>query len=438
MARRCCETIAHRGTTPISAPRRMWARSPRSTITPMLRSTTRRLAGKLMQRAESIMVSGFSHTFVLTVDLTMAVIGAIAIAQRPAADWPICVAAMAVGFSPSLLFFFSGIRKHEGPALWFAWTAGSAILLFASSTPITGDFAPLLLSLNVGVVTALTSVRGGLLAAASAWTLLLYAAALSRIDTPPMYLMSVAIGLVVGYLVRTQQHLLIEQQYAQQTMAEHAAADERRRIAREVHDVIAHSLSITLLHLTGARLALEHDRHDADAVAALQRAEYLGRQAMADIRRTVGLLARENTAEAPEPGIADISCLAEDFNRAGMQVTLDVDGRLDDVSPAVGLALYRIAQESLANVAKHARGASATVALTVSPDTASITVVNRIGHEARVRGVKPGNGWRGMRQRIELLGGTIDIGPCAGNWLVHACIPAMTDPSEWVNGMPVS
>jgi signal transduction histidine kinase len=404
---------------------------------PMLGST-KHLASKLVQRAESIMVSGFSRTFVLTVELTMAAIGAIAIAQRPAADWPICLAAMAVAFSPSLLFFFSGIRKHEGPALWFAWTAGTAILLFATSTPIAGDFAPLLLSLNVGVVTALTSVRGGLLTAASAWAVLLCAAALNRIDTPPMYLMSVAIGLVVGYLVRTQQLLLIEQHHAQQTMAEHAAADERRRIAREVHDVIAHSLSITLLHLTGARLALEHDRDDADAVAALQRAEYLGRQAMADIRRTVGLLAADNTAEGPEPGIADISCLAEDFTRAGMNVTLDVDGRLDDVSPAIGLALYRIAQESLANVAKHARKSPATVALTVSPDAASITVVNRIGPEVCVRGVKPGNGWRGMRQRIELLGGTIDIGPCADSWLVHACIPAITDPSEWMHGMPVS
>lgn len=380
------------------------------------------------------MVSGFSRTFVLTVDLTMAAIGAIAITQRPAADWPICLAAMAVAFSPSLLFFFSGIRKHEGPALWFAWTAGTAILLFATSTPIAGDFAPLLLSLNVGVVTALTSVGGGLLTAASAWAVLLCAAALNRIETPPMYLMSIAIGLVVGYLVRTQQHLLIEQQHAQETMAEHAAADERRRIAREVHDVIAHSLSITLLHLTGARLALEHDPDDADAVAALHRAEYLGRQAMADIRRTVGLLATDNPAEGPEPGIADIPCLTEDFTRAGMSITLEVKGRLDDVSPAVGHALYRIAQESLANVAKHARNSRASVTLTASPDASSITVLNPIGRDACVCDVKPGNGLRGMRQRIELLGGTIDIGPWADSWLVQACIPAIPNLSDGREG----
>jgi signal transduction histidine kinase len=158
---------------------------------------------------------------------------------------------------------------------------------------------------------------------------------------------------------------------------------------------------------------------------------------MADIRRTVGLLAPDSTAASPEPGVADISCLAQDFIRAGMEVTLDVEGRLDDVSPAVGLALYRIAQESLANVAKHAPASAATVALTVSPDAASIAVSNLVGHHAGDGGIRTGNGLRGMRQRIELLGGTIDIGPCAGSWLVYACIPAIAGPSEWTDRMPV-
>ena len=97
-------------------------------------------------------------------------------------------------------------------------------------------------------------------------------------------------GWLVGYLMHIQQQLLIKQQQAQALLAEHAAADERRRIAREVHDVIAHSLSVTLLHTTAARRGLQEDRDVDDAVDALEQAEQLGRQAMADIRRTVGLL----------------------------------------------------------------------------------------------------------------------------------------------------
>ena len=396
---------------------------------PMLRAV-KRWARDWVRHKELILPSGFSWTFVLTVDATMAVIGMIATLQRPVSDWPIAVAAMAVAFSPWLMFFVFDVARCEGPALWLAWTLGTAILLFATSTPITGDFAPLLISLSVGVVSAITSVRGGVLAAVSASAVLLCAAVLHRIDTPQLYLTFVAIGWLLGYLVRVQQQLLIAQRQAQAQLAAHAAADERRRIAREVHDVIAHSLAITLLHLTGARHALEHDRHDADAVEALQRAERLGRQAMADVRRTVGLLDADNTALDPEPGITDIPCLAEDFARAGLDVGVTVSGQLDQVSPAAGLALYRIAQESLANIVKHARDCPATMTLAVSPSAAAITVVNQIDRQASFRGVTPGNGLRGMRKRVELLGGTIDIGPRPGAWMVHAAIPSCADASQ--------
>ena len=377
-----------------------------------------------LHRTEHLLPCGFSWSFVAAIDLTMAAIGAIATLQRPVNDWPIALVAMAIAFSPWLVFFVFGIAEHEGPALWLAWTLGTAILLFATSTPITGDFAPLLLSLTVGVVSAITSVRGGVLAAISSWAMLVCAAAMHRIVTPQLYLTFVGIGLLVGYLVRIQQQLLIKQRQAQAQLAAHSAADERRRIAREVHDVIAHSLSITLLHLTGARHALEHDRDDEDAVQALQRAELLGRQAMDDIGRTVGLLDAERTGGGPEPGITDIPGLAEDFIRAGLKVTVAVDGQLGDASPAVGLALYRIAQESLSNTAKDAPATPVTMTLAVSPSAAAITVINEVDRQDACLDFTPGNGLRGMRQRAELLGGTIDVGPFPGGWLVHATIPA--------------
>ena len=120
--------------------------------------------------------------------------------------------------------------------------------------------------------------------------MLIVASEMHRLDNAGLYLSFVAIGWLVGYLMRTQQLLMIKQGQAQAALAEHAAADERRRIAREVHDVIAHSLSVTLLHVTAARRGLQQDRDVDDAVGALEDAERLGRQAMADIRRTVGLL----------------------------------------------------------------------------------------------------------------------------------------------------
>ena len=380
-----------------------------------------------VRRKEQMMPYGYSMTAVAAIDAAMAVIGGIAALQRPIAEWPVVLIAMVVAFTPEMVFLafdLSNVSRHEGPALWAAFMVGTAILLFATPMPITGDFAPLLLGLTVGVVGAITSTRGGALAAASAGALLVCAAALHRLNTPALYLSFIVISWLVGYLVRSQQELLIKQGQMQDRLAQHAAADERRRIAREVHDVIAHSLSVTLLHLTGARHALQYDEVDDDTVRALQRAEHLGRQAMADIRRTVGLLDAETTALAPEPGIADISNLVEDFSRAGLNITFAVSGCFDDVSAAVGLALYRIAQESLANIAKHAPGAASRLTLTASRTAATLSVVNELPHGVGEQAVTYGRGLRGMKQRIELLGGTIDIGPGRDGWSVDARVPS--------------
>lgn len=367
---------------------------------------------------------GFSWPFVLTIDVTMLVIGVIATLQRPMSDWPAAVLANAIAIIPWAMFFVLKDHRCEGPAIWAAWTGGSAILLFGTSTPIHGDFAPFLLGLVVGVVGAITSTRGGALAAASAAALLTYAAITHRIDTPAIYLSFVGIAWLIGYLVRGQQILLVKQREAQAQLATLAAADERRRIAREVHDVIAHSLSITLLHLTGARHALQHDGDDVEAVNALQQAERLGRQAMDDIRHTVGLLAADTDPMAPEPGVSDISTLAEDFAGAGLDLTVEISGKLEHVSAAAGLALYRIAQESLSNIAKHAPASPATVTLTVSRTAATLTVINALPDHDIPPNTTQGRGVRGMRQRIELLGGTVDIGAGPVSWSVQATVPS--------------
>jgi signal transduction histidine kinase len=389
----------------------------------MLRAATSHVRERLRQRGELIPV-GLTWSSFIAVDATVVLGGIIMVLQRPLADLPVALVAFAIAVSPMLTFFF--LNMKISPALtWLTWTAATALMLFATPTPIRADFAPALVVLSVLVVGTLASVLAGFLAAASAVALLLAAAALHRVDAVVLYLGFVAAGWLLGYLMRSQRLLLADHIEAQAALAEHAAADERRRIAREVHDVIAHSLSVTLLHVTGARRALQQDRDVDDAVEALEQAEQLGRQAMADIRRTVGLLdsgPKKASQFTPEPGVEDISILVRDFDRAGLPVALRVQGATGRVSAGVGLALYRITQESLANIAKHAPDSTSQVLLDISPTSVRLAVSNRLS--AAVAAQSPdGRGLRGMRQRVELLGGTINVGPTGDGWSVCAEIP---------------
>lgn len=387
-------------------------------------AVTRYMGERIRQRGE-LLPLGFTWAFVVTVDVTVIGLCVTAALQRPAADLPMALIAITVSAVPWVIFMGFGITKvvYESSGVWAAWTAAAAIFLFATSAPISGDFAPLLLVVSVGAVGAMSGIFAGLLATASSVALLLIASALHRVDALALYLSFVGMGWLVGYLFHTQQQLLLKQQQAQAQLAEHAAADERRRIAREVHDVIAHSLSVTLLHTTAARRGLQEDRDIDDAVEALEQAEHLGRQAMADIRGTVGLLDGAPMKMAPEPGVGDITNLVDDFVRAGLTVDLDIKGPLDRVSAAVGLALYRITQESLANVAKHSPESQSTVTLAISHSSATLAVVNRLPVAVAAATAPEGRGVSGMRQRVHLLGGTIDVGPSGDGWVVRADIP---------------
>ncbi|RBO96873.1 sensor histidine kinase [Nocardia puris] len=296
--------------------------------------------------------------------------------------------------------------------------------------PVDNDIAPFVLVLVVGEVSAIASARVGVAIAAGAiGQLVLFdvfapsiGAPAGQLDAVSMYAIGVLLGLMCGLMLQYQRRFLYQERDYQEIRAARAAEEERRRIAREVHDVIAHSLSVTLLHLTAARRALQTDRDVDEAVDALVDAERLGRQAMADIRRTVGLLDQRPATTAPEPGIGDIEDLVGDFVRAGLDVRYRPDPDVSPVSAAVGLALYRIGQESLANVVKHAPGASATVRLSVGTTSAALTVGNTLPEGPPAH---PGHGMglTGMRQRVELLGGRFSAGPHDDGWQVRAEFP---------------
>jgi signal transduction histidine kinase len=228
-------------------------------------------------------------------------------------------------------------------------------------------------------------------------------------------------GFMVGELDARKRAL----EEAQAGLAEKAAADERSRIAREVHDVIAHSLSVTMLHVSAARMALQRDR-TADALEALEEAEKQGRNSLGEVRRTVGLLGPDESATAaPQPGVLDLPKLASDFRTAGLDVNLKIDAHPDGVPAAAGLNIYRIVQEALTNAVKHAPGAPVDVVLKVGEEQMYIRV-----HNARINGATrnasgKGLGLRGMAERAALLGGELQTDTSDG-WTVTVSAPRPT------------
>jgi signal transduction histidine kinase len=221
-------------------------------------------------------------------------------------------------------------------------------------------------------------------------------------------------------VLRRQRRLVAELRAAQAGLADRARAEERTRIARELHDVIAHSLTVTLLHIAGARMAIRFDAADADR--ALAEAERLGRASLDEVRATVGLLAAgdaDGTA-APLPGLAAVPDLVEGFRAAGATVGLAVEGEPAGVPATTGLAVYRIVQEALTNAAKHAPGAPVDVLVTCGP---SVEVVEVVVDSAGRPGTGHGLGLDGMRERATSLGGTLTAGPGGPGWRVRAELP---------------
>jgi signal transduction histidine kinase len=245
---------------------------------------------------------------------------------------------------------------------------------------------------------------------------------------------SVSIWLVMRGL-RRERLLVSELRAAQVDLARQAALAERRRIAGEIHDVAAHSLAVTMLHLTGARLLLQRLRADGRAIEALSAAERAGRQSLDDLRRSVGLLDGPAGTAAPLPGAADLPALVDEFRAAGMDVRLTLEGDTAALPPAVGLALYRIAHEALANAARHAPGATVDVGVAAGP-TVRLRVADGGAAPGRALAPTPGSGGKagtsgtghgipGMRQRAALLGGTLSAGREGAGWVVTCALPGV-------------
>lgn len=199
-------------------------------------------------------------------------------------------------------------------------------------------------------------------------------------------------------------------------------AEERSRIARELHDIVTHNLSVVVLQASGARASAEA-ASGVDVSATLEKIETSGRTALVEMRRMLGVLRadQDDPSLAPQPGLNDIASLVESVRRAGLDVRLETSGALDGVPPAVALSAYRIVQESLTNTMRHAQATHADVQL--RRDSTALVVEVRDESALAPGAVTPGHGLTGMRERAFLLGGDFLAGWDAKGFLVRARLP---------------
>lgn len=201
-----------------------------------------------------------------------------------------------------------------------------------------------------------------------------------------------------------------------------AVAEERARIARELHDIVAHAVSVMVLQVGAVRHKLPATLHeDADALRGVERT---GRTALAEMRRLLGAMRAdgEDVELAPQPGLGSLPALVEAVGRAGLPVRVHVDGEPVTLTKAIDLSAYRIVQEGLTNALKHARATQADVTLRYRPDELHIEVRDDGAGEASSNGY--GHGLIGVRERVKIYGGAMTAGPVrGGGFLLSTSLP---------------
>jgi signal transduction histidine kinase len=202
-----------------------------------------------------------------------------------------------------------------------------------------------------------------------------------------------------------------------------AAAEERRHVARELHDIVAHAVSVMVIQAGAARQVLRTSPEQAEE--AMLAVESTGRDAMSELRRFLGALSADDEAAglAPQPGIGELPGLLERVREAGLPATLEVDGEPRPVSPSVDVTVFRIVQEGLTNALRYAQRAATLVRLTWEPVELRIEILDD-GPAAPTSSAESGRGLAGMAERASLVGGRVEAGPrVGGGFAVRAWLP---------------
>jgi signal transduction histidine kinase len=344
-----------------------------------------------------------------------------------------------------LLTLAFALRGLEDRILWGVAfiLAGSLPLLFRRRWPfavlavvsVMPVLAPVDLPLGLAMVVALYTVgtqrswratlaaSGAVLVAALVYSL----AGGSRIDGGAVVALALlcAVGAGLGLYIggkRTSITSLEGLAREQQLLAERAVAEERVRIAQELHDVIAHNVSLIVVQAQ----ALGATHGDERVKGATEGIADLGRRTMAEMHRTLRLLrARDDGPElAPQPGLGDLDELLARSRAAGLPVELAVEGAPRRLAQSVDLSAFRIVQEALTNVVKHAGRARTAVTIAYGPEALELTIVDSGGGARSERPAPGGHGLIGMRERTALFGGTLTAGPRSGDGFeVRALLP---------------
>jgi signal transduction histidine kinase len=224
---------------------------------------------------------------------------------------------------------------------------------------------------------------------------------------------------VVGDILRSQREEAARLAAQREDDARRAVADERVRIARDLHDVVAHHLSVIVVQAEAAQEVI--GARPERAAAAMGNVAETARTALGELRRVLGVL-RSDAALAPQPDLTSVDDLVTSVRQAGLAVDVRTEGAARPVTGVVGLAAYRVVQEALTNVLRHAAARRAEVALAYGDDDLVVTVSD--DGRGPAGGAAGGHGLAGMRERVTVLGGSLDVGPRAGGgFAVRARLP---------------
>ncbi|MFC9436135.1 sensor histidine kinase [Nocardia sp. NPDC057030] len=328
---------------------------------------------------------------------------------------------------------FPVLLVRINPALGWAISAGSGLLISLAIAHQPNNDMPIQVVhiLSLFVLLLAVAVRGTVPIIGVAWaatSLLLGTTMVSEgagsVWGWPIALGAVVLfGLLVRWLVQSRQQLVQQEEVTEVERARRAILEEKARIARDLHDVVAHHMSLVVVQAQTAPYRVE-------GVTPAARAEFesigaTAREALNEIRGMLGVLRSDGQApeHAPQPKAVDVPTLFEGALRAGVRIAWTIDGQLESVPDAAGLALFRITQESLSNASRHAPEAPVQVHLRVGPIVELIVRNDATATLARPVG-NGGHGIAGMQARALAVGGELTAGPSAdGGFEVHARLP---------------
>ena len=324
------------------------------------------------------------------------------------------------------------------------WPAPAALLgsatvfgNFALGAPGPGGAQLIGMAVLVGHAAAVLSLRRGALVSGAA-TLLVLVAGLAFSPSPWegfFYLLVTGVAWGVGTLVRQSRQRSRELEVLaarladqQEAAAAAAAVAERARIAREVHDSVAHSVSVMVLQMGGLRRLLPEHQQAQEVLLGLER---LGREAVDEMRRVVGVLREHPQGEpAPQPSLSRLDTVLDELRVGGVPVELTVTGEPVELPQLVDVSAVRVVQEALSNVVRHAGGAATCVDVAYRGDRVTVTVTDdgrprgTSGEPAAAGRVTGGHGQLHMRERVAVAGGSLEVGPVrGGGYRVRATFP---------------